>query len=163
MKAIRKWFIMLLFALLFTMPTTWAIAGEPMTVVADSYNQNKAQKWVDFLLSKEVKVEFCEPADFDSVKTAKYIAIMGGVDDPDIKKLITDIIGAEEVDALAQKGAKKMFVKNGYGAQDQEMLIFTGSDSDAAADARVESKETWMPILTEWFDLDEGPGSLQMY
>ena len=155
--------IIYLIAILIAVPAARAIAEEPMKVVANSYNQNKAQKWVDFLLMNEVEVEFCEPADFDSVKSAKYIAIMGGVDDGDIKKLLTDVLGAEEVAALGEKGAKKMVVKKGYGAQDQEMLIFTGSDSEAAADARVESRETWMPLLTKWFDLDEGPASLKAY
>ena len=163
MKTISKYSFLCLIVLTCILPPALAAADEPMTVVANSQNQTKAQKWVDFLLMNEVDVEFVEPGDFNSIKTAKYVAIMGGVDDPAVKKLVSDILGPNEATAMAKPGAKKMYIKKGYGAQDQEMLIFTGSDTQAAVDARTESRDTWMPMLTEWFDLDDGPGGLKAY
>ena len=108
-------------------------------------------------------MNFCEPEDFDSVKGNKYITLMGGVDDATFKKLVEKAVGDKETASLANKGTKKMYMKEGVWAPDQKVLIFTGSDSEAAADARMESRDTWMPLLQEWFSLEEGPDSLKAY
>ena len=88
---------------------------------------------------------------------------MGGVDNPLIRQLIVNIIGADEVAALSKKGARKMYLIKAKYAQDQLILIFTGSDSEAAALARTESRNTWLPLLNEWFDLGQGPAGLKGY
>lgn len=163
MKALNKHIIVALMVSIFLMPAAWAMADDGITVVANPYNQNKAQKWVDYLLQNEVTVKFAKPEDFESVKSSKYLAIIGGVDDEHIMNLVSQAVGGKEASAMAKKGAKKMFIKDGTWAPGQKVLIFTGSDTEAAAQARVESRESWMPYLVDWFDLDEGPTTLRAY
>ena len=111
-----------------------------MIVVASAFNQNKSQRWIDFLAMSEVQVDFVAPDDFESIKTQKYITIIGGVDEEAIRKLVSEIVGADEAKALSQKGAKKMYLKEGYGSKDQKLLIFTGSDAVSYLENGAEQK-----------------------
>jgi len=47
-----------------------------------------------------------------------------------------------------------MFVKENVFTQGQVIIVFTGADEAAAADARKNSRKTWWPYLAKWFDLD---------
>jgi hypothetical protein len=163
MKANVRNCIVALTVCLVLLSAGWAAADEGMTVVASPFNQNKSQRWIDFLAMSEVQVEFVAPENFDSIKTKKYITIIGGVDEEAIRKLVSEIVGADEAKAMSQKGAKKMYMKEGYGSKDQKMLIFTGSDADAAALARTENRDNWMPLLQKWFDLSDTPATLKAY
>jgi hypothetical protein len=153
--------VVALFALMLLVPA-FAMAYD-MNVVADEANRTNSQKWLDLLAQNEITVVPVAPADIDKVKQQKYITIIGGVDDAAIKKLVTEVAGADEAAAMAKPGAKKMLVKDNVWSQGQKVLLFTGSDKNAAAEARVESRETWMPLLEEWFELDEGPAALKAY
>ena len=132
MKAIYKHCFVISVCCLVLLSAGWAAADDSLTVIASPFNQNKSQRWIDFLALNELQVEFVVPENFNSVKNQKYITIIGGVDEEVISKLLSEIVGADEVKALSQKGAKKMYVKENYDAKDQKILIFTGSDADAA-------------------------------
>lgn len=153
--------VVVLFALLLFVPA-FAFADD-MNIVTNDANKAKSQAWLDLLDQNEISVNFVAPADIDKVKKMKFIAIIGGVDDAAIKNLVTEAAGADEAAAMAKPGAKKMILKENLWSDGQKVLLFTGSDADAAAQARVESRETWMPLLEEWFELDEGPASLKAY
>jgi hypothetical protein len=163
MKANKQNCIAVLTVCLVLLSAGWAAADDSMIVVASAFNQNKSQRWIDFLAMSEVQVDFVAPDDFESIKTQKYITIIGGVDEEAIRKLVSEIVGADEAKALSQKGAKKMYLKEGYGSKDQKLLIFTGSDADAAALARTENRDNWMPLLQKWFGLSDSPATLKAY
>jgi hypothetical protein len=134
-----------------------------MTVVAEYKDREAALRWVDYLLTNEIFVEYVDPEFFSANTDVEYMAIMGGVDNAEIKKILTDLIGAGEVAAMSKKGAKKMYLIEDKYSMGQKILVYTGSDSEASANARTESRDEWMPMLEEWFGLDEGPVGLKAY
>ena len=91
---------------------------------------------------------------FEKVKKEQYIIVLGGskgagsVDDF-VKQVLTE----QEQQSGNQPGGK-MFVKENVFTQGQVIIVFTGADEAAAADARKNGRKTWWPYLAKWFDLD---------
>jgi hypothetical protein len=163
MKPLKKYLPAFLLAFFVLSLPAWALAQDTMTVVANQASLVKAQPWIDFLRKNEITVEPVLPSELKSVKNKKYITVMGGMDEPGIKDIVTEVVGASEASALAKPGAKKMFVKENTWVAGQRMLIFAGDNVESAAAARVESRETWMTYLKEWLDLGAGPSGLKSY
>ena len=134
-----------------------------MVVVSGQNSLVKAQTWIDFLRKNELTVDHYVLSELDQVKDSPYITIMGGLDEAGIKEVLAEVIGEAETAALAEKGAKRMFLKEDVWKPGQKVLVFAGCDAAAAAAARTESKESWMKYLTEWFDLEDAPGGLRPY
>ena len=145
------------------LPSSGAQDEYTMILLASQGSLVKAQTWIDFQKSNELTVEHYVLSELDLVKKYPYITIMGGLDEPGIQELLNKVIGADETASLGEKGAEKMFLKEDVWEPGQKVLIFAGSDVDAAAAARTESRDTWMEYLTEWFDLEEVPGGLRPY
>ena len=163
MKPVSNWIISALIMACLLLSVAGAQSEDVLILVAAQGSRAKAQPWIDFLTKNQLDVEHYVLSELDQVKEEPYIAIMGGLDEPGIKELLTEVIGAEEVATLTPKGAKKMYLKTDVWKSGQKVLVFAGSDAGAAAEARVESKDTWMEHLTEWFDLEEVPGGLRAY
>jgi hypothetical protein len=85
------------------------------------------------------------------------------MDDPASKALITEVVGAAEAGPLAKEGAKKMFFKENLWQPGQKVLVFAGSNAEAAAAARVENRDTWYKYFKAWFDLEDSPEGLKGY
>jgi len=91
---------------------------------------------------------------FEKVKKEQYIFVLGGskgagsVDDF-VKQVLTE----QEQQSGNQSGGK-VFVKEDVFTQGQVIIVFTGADETAAADARKNNRKTWWPYLAGWFDLD---------
>lgn len=149
--------------LLVILPAALVRAEDVMKLVVNQTSLSRAQAWVDFLKKNEISVDHVAPADFGKVKSNFFITIEGGMDDPAIQKLVTEVVGSAEADGLSKPGAKKMFMKENVWQPGQKVLVFAGSNADAAAAARVDSREAWMKYLKAWFDLGEGPGGLKAY
>jgi hypothetical protein len=163
MKPLRKYSLLLLLSLLLLSSPVWVMAQDTMTLVASQASLVKAQAWIDFLKQNEITVEHAVPSEFKAVKNKKYIAIVGGMDEPGIKEVMTEVIGDAEASAAAKAGTKKMFVKENLWVAGQRVLVFAGDNADSAARARTESREQWMKYLKDWFGLGEGPGGLKAY
>ena len=145
------------------LPISVAQSEDAMVLVAAKESRVKAQVWIDFLMKNQLSVDHYVLSELDQVKRMPYVAIAGGLDEPGIKELLTDVIGAEEVASLSAEGTGRMYLKDDVWNPDQKVLVFAGSDAAAAAEARAESRDTWMEYLTEWFDLEEVPGGLRAY
>ena len=163
MKAVKKCLPFFILALFLLSSPAWVLAQDTMIVVAAQPSLVKAQPWIDFLKKNEITVEHAVPSELKSVQNKKYITIEGSMDQPGIKEIITEVVGASEASALAKPGAKKMFMKENTWVAGQRILVFAGDTAESAAAARTESRETWMKYLKEWFDLGEGPGGLKAY
>jgi len=155
-------FIVLIVACLM-LPSSGAQDEYTMILVSSQGSLAKAQTWIDFLKKNELTVEHYVLSELDQVKKYPYITIMGGLDEPGIKELLTEVIGAHETASLGEKGAQQMFLKEDVWEPGQKVLVFAGNDVAAAASARTESRDAWMEYLTEWFDLEEVPGGLRAY
>jgi hypothetical protein len=163
MPRLRNWmFSAFIFTFLF-LCTSSAEIDDTMVLIAGQASLVKAQAWIDFLKKNEITVDHYVLSELDKVKSQKYITIMGGMEEAGVKDLLTGVLGAAETASLAEKGNKKMFLKEDVWAPGQKVLIFAGSDVSAAAAARTESRDKWMEYLREWFDLEEVPGGLRAY
>lgn len=152
-----------LLAVMVFLPVAWAQAEDAIKVVASQASQSKMQAFIDFLQKNQIDVEKVEPKDFANVKSSEFLAIEGGMDDPGMKALITEVVGATDAKSLSKAGAKQMFVKEGVFKPGQKILVFAGSNAEDAAAARVENREEWMPHLKKWFQLEDGPQSIGGY
>ena len=56
-----------------------------------------------------------------------------------------------------------MLLKENVWKPGQKVLIFTGENADDAAAARSNTRDKWMDLLQEWFDLEDIPGGLRAY
>jgi hypothetical protein len=162
MKSVRKYTLTVCLALFVLTSAAWAQAQDTMVLVASQASLVKAQPWIDFLKKNEISVEHAVVSELKSVKNKKYITITGGMDEPGIKDLLTEVLGPESSD-LTKPGAKRMFMKENTWVAGQRVLVFAGDTADSAAAARTESREQWMKYLKDWFDLGEGPGGLKAY
>ena len=164
MKKSKQVVFGILATLVFLTLSSWALAEDLMILVSPKEEQKNVQPWVDFLNKNEIAVKSFSPGDFDAIKKSfYYVALVGGMDQAELKKLVTEAVGADEAAALAKPGAKKMLVKENVWQPGQKVLIFTGSNAQAAIQARTENRDAWMKYLKEWFSLGEGPSSLKSY
>jgi hypothetical protein len=163
MKHLKKYSLAFVLAVFLLSSPASVLAQDAMNLVAGQASLVKAQPWIDFLKKNEITVEHAVPSELKSVQKKKYITIEGGMNEPGIKEIISEVVGASEASALAKPGAKKMFMKENTWVAGQRILVFAGDTAESAAAARTESRETWMKYLKEWFDLGEGPGGLKAY
>jgi hypothetical protein len=90
----------------------------------------------------------------DKVKTEKCIIVLGGAKEPGgVDEFVKQVLTKEEQEAGNKPGGG-MFVKENVFAQGQTIIVFTGPDEGAAADARKNSRKNWWPYLVKWFELD---------
>ncbi len=163
MKQIRNRFLPFLMVIALLSLASAAQDDETMVLVAAQASLVRAQSWIDFLKKNEVAVDHYVVSELDKIKNRKFITIMGGFDEAGIRDIIAELVGVSESSSLAAKGAKRMFLKENVWEPGQKVLIFAGSDAEAAAAVRAESRNTWIKYLEEWFDLGEGPGGLRAY
>jgi hypothetical protein len=164
MKKGKKLGLGVIVTIIILMISSLALAEDLMILVTSQDDLKKNQPWVDFLMKNEITVKHFLPGDFEAVKKSfYYVTIMGGMDQSGIKKLIGEAVGPTEGNTLANKGTKKMIIKENVWQPGQKVLIFTGDTSQSAIQARTENRETWMKYLKEWFSLGEGPSGLKAY
>ncbi len=91
---------------------------------------------------------------FEKVKKEQYIIVLGGSRGAgSVDEFVKQVLTEQEQQAGNQPGGK-MFLKENIFAQGQVIVVFTGTDEAAAADARKNNRKTWWPYLAKWFDLD---------
>ena len=136
---------------------------DTLFLVAAKESRVKAQVWIDFLQRYELPVEHYVLSELDLVKNHDFIVLTGGLNETGFKELLEGVIGEAEVASLEAEGAKKMLLKENVWKPSQKVLIFTGGNAEDAAAARSDTREKWMDLLQEWFDLEEIPGGLRAY
>ncbi|MBW1916244.1 MAG: hypothetical protein JRI86_15140 [Deltaproteobacteria bacterium] len=144
-----------------------SVMAEDLTIVATDEAYQEAQGWVDFLRAKEIPLTHVTPQEFAKGSEAKYIVLMGGMDEPEgIRDIAQKVLSKEELQSIFQDGNGKAFKKyimpkNAKGPQmwgaTVNHIIFTGTDLAAAVKARKNSKDMWWEELSVWFDIDESP------
>jgi hypothetical protein len=147
------------------MPLASLAMEDDLTIVATNQTFQEAQEWVDFLRVKEIPLTHVTPQEFINTNKAKYIVLMGGIDEPDgIRDILKKVLSKEEFQSISRYGNGKMFKKNiipkdakgpDMWASAKNYIIFTGDDRAASAKARKESKDLWWEELSIWFDIDE--------
>ena len=141
-----------------------AAAAADLLVVASKSTQQSSQNWIGFLKTSEVPFKLVTPQEFANYKQEKYIFLLGGMDETDgIAGLVKEALTKDEIQWLTQAGNGKMYVKSDVWAAGQRVIIVAGSDLKTAEEARKASRDQWFGMLTNWFDLEQGPGGLHAY
>jgi hypothetical protein len=88
------------------------------------------------------------------VKKEKYVIVLGGSKGPGgVDGFVNQVLNAQEQQSGSQPSGK-LFVKENVFAQGQVIVVFTGPDEAAAAEARKNGRKTWWELLSKWFELD---------
>jgi len=163
MKQTPRW-LLAAFIVYFLVPVASnAQTEDTLFLVAAKESRVKAQPWIDFLQRYDLPVEHYVLSEIDLVKDHDFIAVAGGLDETGVRDFLNNILGEAEVSSLENAESGKMILKENVWKPGQKVLVFTGKDTAMAAAARSESRDTWMKLLQEWFDLEEVPGGLRAY
>ena len=141
-----------------------AATGADLIIVASKATQEASQNWVGFLKTSEVPFKLVTPQEFANYKQQKYHFFLGGVDEMEgIAGPVKEALTKDEFQWVSQPGNGKLYVKSDIWAPGQRIVIVAGSDLKASEEARKTTREQWFAILTDWFDLEQGPGGLHTY
>jgi hypothetical protein len=136
-----------------TVLLTSAFAFDKLFIVGNQASIERAREFFTTLSNESIPLAIVSDQ-FEKVKSEKYIIVLGGAKGPgSVENFVNQVLTKEEQTAGNQPGGK-MFVKENVFAQGQTIIVFTGSDEAAAAEARKNGRKTWWPYLVKWFDLD---------
>jgi hypothetical protein len=135
-----------------------------LIVVANDQSYELASAWVNFLKNESVPFTRIMPSDFEKYKKEKNIVILGGPNEPDgVGAIVKQALTKEEQDYMSEEGRFRMYVKNDVWAPGQNVMVFAGSDSKAAAKARTVSRQKWIGIFNEWLGIDISEAGIVAY
>jgi len=162
---VRSLIAIVIFLTIICMPLIPLAITDDLTIVATNEVFQEAQEWVDFLRAKEIPLTHVTPPEFTKGSEAKYIVLMGGMDEPDgIRDIVKKILSKEELQSISRDENGKVFKKHiipkdakgpQMWASAKNYIIFTGNNRTASAKARKRSKDMWWEELSIWFDIDE--------
>lgn len=135
-----------------------------LVVVATDASFKDAQKWVDFLTSKDVPVKHITPQEFSKFEKEQYLVVMGSIDEVGgVKDLVKEALSSAEFSDVSKAGNKEMYIKSDVWGEDQEVIIFSGATKADAIEARVGNRATWWDEIALWFDIETGGVTLHGY
>jgi hypothetical protein len=76
-----------------------------------------------------------------------------------VKQLLTE----EEQNWVGNPGNSRMYLKENVWREGQMVLIFAGSDKEAAVKARTANRAKWIGYLNDWFNIDISTAGLAAY
>jgi hypothetical protein len=131
-----------------------AFAAEKLFIVANPKSLDLAKDFLATLNNESIPLQIVTDQ-YDKVKKEKYVIVLGGAKGPgSVDGFIQQLLTPKEQEAGNKGGAiyikENVFAKN----QGQVIVVFTGPDEAAAAEARKNSRKTWWELLVKWFDLD---------
>jgi hypothetical protein len=130
-----------------------AFAYDKLFIVANQTSIGLAKEFFSTLSNESVPLTIITDQ-FDKVKSEKYIVVLGGSKGPgSVDDFVKQVLTKEEQEAGNQPGGK-MFIKENVFSQGQTIILFTGPDENAAADARKKGRKTWWAYFVNWFELD---------
>jgi hypothetical protein len=142
-------------------------AAADLIVVATPATFAKAGDWVKFLDSKNIPVKNVAPANMAGFKDAPYVVLMGGFDEADgIKPLTEKALSKSEFERMNMAGSSAMYVKSDVWKKGQEVIVFTGASAAGVDTARKGNRAEWMDLIFGWFGVENeatGKGGTPSY
>jgi hypothetical protein len=131
-----------------------AYAAEKLFIVANQKSLDLAKDFIASLNNESIPLSIVLDQ-YDKVKKEKYVIVLGGAKGAgSVDGLIQQILTPKEQESGNKGGGiyvkENVFVKD----QGQVIVVFTGPDEAAAAEARKNSRKTWWELIVKWFDLD---------
>jgi hypothetical protein len=130
-----------------------AFAFDKLFIVANQAAVGMAKEFFNTLSNESIPLAIVSEQ-FEKVKNEKYIFVLGGAKGPGSVDDFVKLVLTKEEQASAGQPGGKMFVKENVFTQGQTIIVFSGSDEAAAAEARKNGRKTWWPYLVKWFELD---------
>jgi hypothetical protein len=126
-------------------------AADKLFIVANQKSLDLAKDFISTLNNESIPISVALDQ-YDKVKKAKYIFVLGGADE-----FTSQVLTKEDMDAASKAGGK-IFVRQDVFTPGQILVVFAGKDEESAANARKNNRKTWWTLLTKWFELDtSGP------
>jgi hypothetical protein len=130
-----------------------AFAAEKLFIVANQKAIDLAKDFFTTLNNESIPLKIVLDQ-YDQVKKEKYVIVLGGAKgsasvDDFIRKILTP-----DEQASGNKAGGGIYIKENVFNPGQVIIVFTGPDESAAAEARKNSRKTWWALLAKWFDLD---------
>ncbi|MBN1568719.1 MAG: hypothetical protein JXA73_12800 [Acidobacteria bacterium] len=140
-------------SIVLTVNLSAAFAFDKLFIVGNQASIDRARDFFTTLSNESIPLAIVTDQ-FDKVKKEKYIIVLGGAKGAGSVEDFVKQVLTEEEKASGNQAGGKMFVKENLFAQGQTIIVFTGSDEAAAAEARKNSRKTWWAYLVQWFELD---------
>jgi hypothetical protein len=130
-----------------------AFAFDKLFVVANQKSLDLAKDFITSLNNESIPLSIVLDQ-YEKVKKEKFIVILGGAKGPgSVDEFIKQILSPEEQKQGDRPGGR-FYIKENLFAQEQSIIVFTGPDEAAAAEARKNSRKTWWTYFTKWFELE---------
>ncbi len=128
-------------------------AFDKLFIVGNQASIDRAREFFTTLSNETIPLAIITDQ-FDKVKKEKYIIVLGGAKGAgSVEDFVKQVLTREEQESGNQAGGK-MFVKENVFVPGQTIIVFTGTDEAAAAEARKNGRKTWWSFLVQWFELD---------
>ena len=138
--------------------------GQVLVIVANQDGYKLAENWIEFLKNESVPYKLTNPAEFETHKKEKFIAILGGPNEPEgVGEIVKQLLTKEEQDWVGKPGNSRIYLKENVWREGQKVLIFAGSDKEMAAKARTGNRSKWIGYLNDWFNIDISTAGLSAY
>jgi hypothetical protein len=130
-----------------------AFAFDKLSIVANQKSLDLAKDFIASLNNESIPLSIVLDQ-YEKVKKEKYVVVLGGAKGPaSVDEFIKQILTPEEQKSGNQPGGR-IFIKENVFAQGQVLIVFTGPDETAAAEARKNSRKTWWTLFAKWFELE---------
>ena len=130
-----------------------ADADEKVSIVANQKALDLAKDFITTLNNESIPLGIVMDQ-FEKAKKEKHVIVLGGAKGAgSVEEFVKQVLTPEELQSGNQPGGK-FFVKENVFAPGQVILVFTGSDEAAAAEARKKNRNTWWQYIAKWFELD---------
>jgi hypothetical protein len=130
-----------------------AFADEKLFIIANQKALDLAKDFFTALNNESIPLSIVLDQ-YDRVKKEKYVIVLGGAKGPgSVDGFIRQVLTPEEQES-GNKSGGGIFIKQNVFNPGQVIIVFTGPDEGAAAEARKNSRKTWWALFTQWFDLD---------
>jgi len=141
-----------------------AMADDSLILVGNKASLECARSFTDFLVSLDIPVKEVCARDFEKYKSEKYIIILGGSqkESEGLGDVIRRLLTKEDLEWITESGNRKMYIQHDVFGQGQFIVVFAGSDIEAAARCRKGNREKWQGLISQWFEIDS-PQRLMQY
>jgi hypothetical protein len=130
-----------------------AYADEKLFIVANQKAIDLAKDFFTTLNNESIPLKIVLDQ-YGQVKKEKYVIVLGGAKgSASVDDFIRQILTPDE-QASGNKAGGGIYIKENVFNPGQVIIVFTGPDESAAAEARKNSRKAWWALLAKWFDLD---------
>jgi WD40 repeat protein len=113
-----------------------------VTVLANSIDYDLGTDFTGFLNDFGFEVIRATASGFEDYEADGAIIILGGPDAPEgVGEIVQVVLSEEEVNAIREPGARRIYVKTNFWASAQKVIVLAGSDRNQTKAAHEENRD----------------------